>query len=449
MCGLVGLIARSSGGFPAFADDLFTLMVQYDSIRGPDSTGVMGITKGKEIDVIKGDADGYVFTQTKNYLRFYKHIYQTYAAVFGHNRKATVGKVTPHNAHPFQEGNITLMHNGTIRNKEALDKEVEVDSHAIAMTLAKKDAKAALGSINGAYALIWYDKSSHTIQLARNNERPLYLIEYDNLWAVASEPGLPLWLQGREGRVSKKVLQVPTDKLFVFDLANLHEPFTEVPYDDYASVQQAKLAAEAADRAKHARPFVTHAPPERPSMQQQVHQSARAGFVSHPNSGSAKPVKAGDQITFRVTKLDEEDQSVLIGHPLIDGEEMKDQFVRATLPRGVDTKSYLEGEALYTGEVVSVGTIHRHWVFFLGPRLSPARRVVAFGGEHYLLNQKLMDVLAQGCNKCSRPISSIEVPSTIIQPKATQWRVICQDCRKEAQAAALREKMKETPHVTH
>src|SRR5687767_11552959 len=130
MCGIVGLISKS-GSFPFYAEDLFTNMLRMDSIRGEDSTGIFGVTKDGNCDIVKGNADGYLFTRTGDYQEFINRMGKHYRIVVGHNRSATTGAVTAENAHPFREKHIVLVHNRTIHNKEKLNNEVEVDSHAI------------------------------------------------------------------------------------------------------------------------------------------------------------------------------------------------------------------------------------------------------------------------------------------------------------------------------
>src|SRR3990167_860810 len=209
MCGIVGIISKYSYGFPVNMDDYFTNMLVCDTIRGADATGVFGVDKDGNIDIVKGNADGYVFTKSADYAKFKKRIYSRYHIVIGHNRKATVGNSVPENAHPFREDPIVLVHNGTIYNADKLNKDVEVDSHAIAHALKEKDAKQALESIDGAFALVWYDQNQKTLNLTRNNARPLFLVEYEDCWILGSEPGLILWLSRRDNIREKVIMEVP------------------------------------------------------------------------------------------------------------------------------------------------------------------------------------------------------------------------------------------------
>src|SRR3990167_9577942 len=236
MCGIIGALSKH-GTFSSYMQNLFTNMLRMDSIRGADSTGVFGVSAHGKVDFVKGNTDGYIFSRSKEYKKFYDRI-TDYKIIIGHNRKATSGTITANNAHPFHEKHIILVHNGTIANGKELA-TTEVDSHAIAHALADHDAVTALGKLDGAYALVWYEQSDKTLNLARNKERPLSLLNYLGAWVISSEVGLPLWLQSREDRrvdttdKDKGIIQIPTDKILCFKLENLDKGYFEIPYEEY------------------------------------------------------------------------------------------------------------------------------------------------------------------------------------------------------------------------
>ena len=57
MCGIVGLISKNKSGFEHWSSSLFTQLLQMDSIRGKDSTGVFGVDQQNKIDLLKGDTN--------------------------------------------------------------------------------------------------------------------------------------------------------------------------------------------------------------------------------------------------------------------------------------------------------------------------------------------------------------------------------------------------------
>lgn len=196
MCGIVGLIAKRKWGFYNSHANLLRGMIYADTIRGADSTGVFGITKNGNVTILKSILPGYEFIRLKEFDRFHSSMIKNYSVAIGHNRKATKGDIKPENAHPFNEGHITLVHNGMVWGHES--KEFEVDSHALTADIARKGEMETLRDFRGAYAIVWYDKQRQRICLSRNNDRPLFLLEARDAWIVSSEHGIPSWLANRE-----------------------------------------------------------------------------------------------------------------------------------------------------------------------------------------------------------------------------------------------------------
>ena len=300
MCGIVGLIAKNANGFSIDECDLFTNMLQMDTIRGDDSTGAFGVDEDGKIDIIKGDTDGWTFTQCKNYSDFRQRIYSNYKLVIGHNRAATKGAVSPHNAHPFKEDKIVLVHNGTIYNKDDLAKDTDVDSHAITKALSKADAATALNQIHGPFALVWFDGNTKSLNLARNNERPLFLIEYLNFWTISSEPGLPYWLAGRSNNKPVNVPKlVPTEKILQFRLDTLKNGYSEVDFDNYV----------------YKAPPVSHTYP----ISGTDLTARRSLHIVSSQSDRPCPIKQGDTIIFNVDEVKHEEGEkvwTIFGHPI-------------------------------------------------------------------------------------------------------------------------------------
>ena len=110
----------------------------------------------------------------------------------GHNRAATRGTIIDENAHPFWvDDKIVLVHNGSYKGCHKSLKDTQVDSEAIAHTIAEqKTLEAALKKINAAYVLVWYNTEEHTLNFVRNSERPL--------WFIESQAGALLWASEKE-----------------------------------------------------------------------------------------------------------------------------------------------------------------------------------------------------------------------------------------------------------
>lgn len=407
MCGIVGLISKKQYGFDSGLRDLFTSLLQMDTIRGADSTGAFGVDKDGQIDIIKGDTNGWQFTHCKKYSNFADKIYSVYHIVIGHNRAATKGLVTPHNAHPFKEDNICLVHNGTIYNQDELDKNTEVDSHAITKALTKSDAKTALNLIHGPFALVWFDATQKTLNLARNQERPLFLLEYENFWTIASEPGLPYWLNGREGRKIVGVPKlIPTEKILRFPLDNLANGYSEIEFDNYV---------------------YEHVPVT--SSYPVVHKLPHRASITINSTG----IKAGDEIIFNVDDIKHEPEDPLytiFGHPLFHGELDTNILVKTTKAHKADVDA-LQVAGYACGNVSSLTEAGQMTVVIVG--YCQPHYVHLDKNNNSTTEQDIKAAIAQGCNKCKGAMSFIDIASSIIRKKKDgTYRTLCKTCLEES-----------------
>lgn len=200
MCGIFGLVEASSSALFSSDQKIVLGLSLLTSMRGPDSTGFFGVDVDKGwIDILKGVGSPYDVASYKIYEEFYGRIVKNYNLVVGHGRLATIGNIVAPNAHPFQHGNITLVHNGTLTNFKSLqDKfktKFDVDSELICYLFNKIGVEETIKEIEGAYAMAWWDSSDKTLNLLRNSQRPLsYAIsENQKRLLFASEPQTLGW----------------------------------------------------------------------------------------------------------------------------------------------------------------------------------------------------------------------------------------------------------------
>lgn len=200
-------------------------MLVMDQLRGKDSTGIFAVGRDGQASVTKSIATPTDFLQ----LSRVSSAIQGASVLVGHNRHATIGAVNSNNAHPFQHGNITLVHNGTLDKWPKLphQDEFDTDSECVAynLSLCANDADTVkfLEAIEGAFAFIWYDDVEEATYFIRNTERPLYRTTVSGSTYLASERGI---LFAALDRNSVKVpdldvlQEIPTGILFKVSVVN-------------------------------------------------------------------------------------------------------------------------------------------------------------------------------------------------------------------------------------
>lgn len=171
MCGIVGMAGNI---LPVHEKAMRTLLI-LDTLRGEDSTGIVNIGKWKdaEVKIAKSIGDPFQLFDHKSY----EHAMSgSQRVIIGHNRAATSGAVSRNNAHPFNHDTIVGVHNGTLRNKHVLldAKNYKVDSDNLYHHIEEKGLRDAMDIIDGAWALVWWDKVDHELNILRNKERPLW-----------------------------------------------------------------------------------------------------------------------------------------------------------------------------------------------------------------------------------------------------------------------------------
>jgi predicted glutamine amidotransferase len=223
MCGLFGMISK----VPKFK---FTLgetwnlfdMAVITSLRGRDSSSMWGIhrtRRNSDPRIWKTLGDPYNLINTKAGGQIQKFMMDDATVIFGHGRKATLGKVTLQNAHPFKHKNITLMHNGTINSGlESEDKtEVEVDSHALTILVQEKGVSEALAQVEGAFAIIAYDTNKQRILISRNYQRPLHYAEGTDMIFIMSDRRALDYVLERAGRLQLAIRDFEPMKVYEID----------------------------------------------------------------------------------------------------------------------------------------------------------------------------------------------------------------------------------------
>lgn len=234
MCGLVACISKKKYGFNTNDSEIFDQLLYTGALRGEDSTGMFYVNKYGNLYTLKSAQRAAVYQDTKTYADFLKAAYLNGRIMVGHNRAATKGEKIDKNAHPFISDNICLVHNGTLYNHKSIA-DTDVDSHALAMGFSTKGYKETLDKAFGAYALIWYNAEEKTLRIARNSERPLWMIDTKDAIYIASEADMLSWIVGRN---LKEKVDAPTffatDKIYSWKLDTQQTAFYSEKYEKKA-----------------------------------------------------------------------------------------------------------------------------------------------------------------------------------------------------------------------
>lgn len=223
MCGIIGVI-NGSQTIKQKLGSVFDDMLWADQIRGTDGAGVFWFDSRNDTYSTLKDEDISVVRDSKDYRSTLTWM-EKMPFVVGHNRSATRGSVSSENNHPFDEGNVVLVHNGTMTHiPKEYDDGTKVDSHAIAKMLHHASPQEFMKKSFGAFALVWFDKISRQLNLLRNSQRPLYLVHFKDFILISSEAMLAAWCAARNGHGYERIEEVKEHTLYQYSPFNITEP---------------------------------------------------------------------------------------------------------------------------------------------------------------------------------------------------------------------------------
>ena len=172
MCGIVGV----AGPMGVKEDKVLKTLLTLDALRGIDSTGIAAIPRNGDVRVVKQVGNPYELFYTRG---FDPALNRMNRAIIGHNRFATQGEINRRNAHPFDFDNLVGVHNGTLRNKHRLldANQFKVDSENLYYHIEHEGLDSFLEIVDGAYALVWWNREEETLNFLRNKERPMWCVK--------------------------------------------------------------------------------------------------------------------------------------------------------------------------------------------------------------------------------------------------------------------------------
>lgn len=182
MCGLVGIFGPKLG---LEAEDMLEDGLMVCSLRGTDSVGWGVVPKHEKMKPFVNKRLGCPPV-------FVKAPLAGANCLLGHVRSATIGNRNDREiAHPFHFDNIIGAHNGTLRGdwrhqlQEGTNEIFASDSQAVFYNFAYWGVEETVKRIEGAWCFVWWDDDTRTINMLRNEERPL--------WTAQGESGNLYW----------------------------------------------------------------------------------------------------------------------------------------------------------------------------------------------------------------------------------------------------------------
>lgn len=224
MCGLVG----AAGDMNLRVKDGFKDMLLINQLRGRDATGIFTVMGNGDVDVAKMPGTPDVLFDTKSFDYAMSGMPKILA---GHCRSKTVGENSRSNAHPYDYDNVVGMHNGTLRDYYSWStyNHKTTDSAALFAKIDEEGLEETFKNLDpsSAYALVFWDKRTETLNFIRNEQRPLWFAwtkdKRNIIWASetwffnAMHRKEELWDGIEEGQTPRSpYFELPVNQLWSF-----------------------------------------------------------------------------------------------------------------------------------------------------------------------------------------------------------------------------------------
>lgn len=244
MCGIVGIGRFTKTAIMGSEREAFQNMLVADTARGVHGTGIFRVDEKGKASWAKSYGIPYDLYRTPGFEEnFWDKIVQEWTRwLVGHNRWATTGKKDAKSAHPFEVGDIILVHNGTVRSSKTPEyRQYDVDSEAVCASINNYGLEKTLSQFKMAFALAFYNKKKKTMNLIRNHERPMWLgtdIKEKRI-VFASEEKMIAWACERNKIELNTLIEIPTNTLYTFKLDDMNPTITKLEEEEEVKVSDA------------------------------------------------------------------------------------------------------------------------------------------------------------------------------------------------------------------
>lgn len=246
MCGIVGYATNRPKHYTHSQVALMHQLLYSDVLRGSDATGLIAVQNPDKIRSYKKAIEGRDFLSLKHTQQIFKWADEAMFMI-GHNRKATVGATDSDLlAHPFEFDKVIGVHNGTLGYgwRQLPGGQYDSDSEALYAAINEVGIDEAVLDLDGAFALVYYNKEEDTLNFIRNSERPLAIGEVWNnavghkTYVYASEKLMLEWLCDRNQYILADVIEPKPGELWTIDRTTfelnkrevkLHSPKKSLP----------------------------------------------------------------------------------------------------------------------------------------------------------------------------------------------------------------------------
>ena len=236
MCGIVGIARLGVTDIIEKDRDVFVQMLSAGVVRGHHGTGVFSVTKDGGAKLVKSAGPPYMLLVSEAFHKFWAEILPEQTRILvGHNRLASMGDKTTAHAHPFMKDKIVMVHNGSLDASTSTPdfKSFTVDSEAMTHSIAKIGLEATLTKTDGAYAIVYWDLNTQTLNMVRNHERPLHVFRDKMMGRVlfASEKEMLEWIVKRNfyGGTGTVLEELPSNTLWSFKIGDPEPIVTNMP----------------------------------------------------------------------------------------------------------------------------------------------------------------------------------------------------------------------------